>query len=230
VVIVPWAAVFSSFGVASADYFHRYDKAISFFLTPKMSEADKLHQGELLSQAWQELEQSGYQDLEAEGFSREEVNFRHGISARYIGQMSAWEVPVDIGRIETLEHLDKVIGSFEQMYTTIYPTAARFPESGYQITEIYVEAIAKKPKPIIPSYPLQGKEPPKMAHKGQREVYMDGRWEDFDLWEQDLLEAGNRIDGPAIIEHAMTTLVIPSENYVEVDKYKFMWYGKKQKS
>lgn len=229
VVIVPWAAVFSSFGVASADYFHRYDKAISFFLTPNMSEVDKLHQGELLSRAWQELEQTGYQDLATEGFSREEVNFRHGISARYIGQMSAWEVPVDVGRIETLEHLDKVIGSFEKMYTTIYPTAARFPEAGYQITEIYVEAIAKKPKPLIPSYPFQGKEPPKRAHKGKREVYMDGKWEDFDLWEQDLLEAGNRIDGPAIIEHAMTTLVIPPENCVEVDKYKFMWYGKKQK-
>ena len=229
VVIVPWAAVFSSFGVASADYFHRYDKAISFFLTPNMSEAEKLKQGAVLSQAWEELEQRGYEELEAEGIPKEEVNFRYGMSARYIGQMSAWEVPVDVGRIETLEHLDKVIGSFEKMYTTIYPTAARFPEAGYQITEIYVEAIARKPKPLIPRYPLQGKEPPKMAHKGQREVYMDGRWEDFDLWEQDLLEAGNRIDGPAIIEHAMTTFVIPPENYVEVDKYKFMWYGKKEK-
>ena len=50
----------------------------------------------------------------------------------------------------------------------------------------------------------------------------------FDLWEQDLLQVGNRIDGPAIIEHTQTTFIIPAENYVELDKYRFMWYHKKQ--
>ncbi len=43
----------------------------------------------------------------------------------------------------------------------------------------------------------------------------------------DLLEAGNRIDGPAIIEHPMTTLVIPPQNYVEFDEHKFIRYLKK---
>jgi acetone carboxylase beta subunit len=227
VVVVPWAAVFSAFGVAAADYFHRYDKAVNFFLTSGMTEAVKLQQGGVLNQAWQEMEERGCVELEAEGIPRESVSFRHGISARYIGQMSAWEVPLDIGRIETLEDMDKVIGSFEKMYTAIYPAAARFPEAGYQITEAYVEAIAKKPKPVILSYPLRDKEPPQKAYKGQREAYMDGRWIEFDLWEQDLLEAGNKVNGPAIIEHTMTTFVIPPENCVELDKYKFMWYRRR---
>jgi len=227
IVIIPWAAVFSAFGVAGADYFHRYDKAVTFFLTPDMTEEIKLYQGGVLSQAWQELEQHGYEELEKEGIPRQKVHLRYGISARYIGQLSTWEAPVEKGRVETLEDLDKVIGSFERMYTTIYPAAARFPEAGYQITEVYVEAIAEKPKPVIPSYPLQGKEPPKKAYKGQREAYMDGKWLKFDLWEQDSLEAGNRVDGPAIIEHPMTTLVIPPQNYVEFDERKFIWYRRK---
>ncbi|MCX5998473.1 MAG: hydantoinase/oxoprolinase family protein, partial [Chloroflexi bacterium] len=100
-------------------------------------------------------------------------------------------------------------------------------ESGYQITEVYLEAMAKKSKPAIPSYPLQGKQPPKKAYKGRRDAYMDGGWIPFDLWEQDLLEAGNRIDGPAIIEHTMTTTVIPPQNYVDLDQHKFMRYKKK---
>jgi len=227
VIVVPWAAVFSSFGVAAADYFHRYDKAVTFFLTPQMSDDIKLYQGGALSQAWQEMEERGYEELEAEGIPRETVSFRHGISCRYIGQMSNWETPVEVSRITSLEDLDKVIGAFEKNYTTIYPAGARYPEAGYQITEVYVQAMAKKPKPVIPSYPLQGKEPSKEAYKGQREAYFDGKWINFDLWEQDLLDAGNRVDGPAIIEHTMTTLLIPPQNYVELDEHKFMRYKKK---
>ena len=77
------------------------------------------------------------------------------------------------------------------------------------------------------SYPLQGKEPTQKAHKGKRDAFFDGQWITFDVWEQDSLEAGNRIDGPAIVEHSMTTMLIPPQNYVELDQYKFMRYKTK---
>ncbi|MBW1829041.1 MAG: hydantoinase/oxoprolinase family protein [Deltaproteobacteria bacterium] len=227
VIVVPWSAVFSSFGVAAADYFHRYDNAVTFFLTPDMPEEARLMQGKALSDTWASLEERGYSELKAEGFAREDVYFRYGISCRYIGQLSNWEVPVDVSRADSLEELDKIIQAFEENYTNIYPSGARFPESGYQITEIYLEAAADKPKPVIHSYPLQGKESPKEAFKGQRKAYFDGEWIQFDTFEQDLLEAGNRIDGPAIIEHTQTTFLIPPQNYVELDEYKFMHYKRK---
>ncbi len=226
-VMLPWAAAFSAFGVAAAEYFHRYDKAVTFFLTPDMTDDIKLMSGGGLSMVWQELEERGYAELEAEGISRDSVTFRHGISCRYIGQMSEWEVPVEVSRANTIEELDKIIRAFEQHYTSIYPAGARYPEAGYQITEIYVEAVAQKQKPVIPSYSLAGAKPPEAASKGQRKAYMDGQWSDFDIWEMDLLEAGNRIDGPAIIEHPMTTLVIPPQNYVEFDEHRFIRYLKR---
>jgi len=219
-----WAAAFSAFGCAAAEYFHRYDKSVTFFCTPDMTDDIKMYQGMGLSAAWQELEEKGYEDLEREGIAREKVHFRYGISCRYIGQMSAWEAPVVKGRIESVADLDAVLASFEKVYTTIYPVAARFPEAGYQITEVFVEAIGDKVKPVISRYELVGKTPPQKASKGQREAYMDGVWQPFDVWEMDLLEAGNRVDGPAIIEHPMTTLVIPPQNYVEFDEHKFIHY------
>ncbi|MFC2000152.1 hydantoinase/oxoprolinase family protein [Chloroflexota bacterium] len=227
VITVPWAAAFSAFGCAAAEYFHRYDKAVTFFLTPDMTDDIKLYQGSVLSTAWAELEHQGYEELEREGIPRDKVHFRHGISGRYIGQMANWEAPVEIGRVETVEDVDKVIGSFERVYTSIYPVAARFPEIGYQITDVYVEAIGEKIKPTIPKYTLKGKVPPQAASKGQREAYIDGQWTKFDIWEMDLLEAGNRVDGPAIIEHPMTTLVIPPQNYVEFDERMFIRYMSK---
>lgn len=227
VVITPWAAVFSAFGVCAADYFHRYDKAVPFFLTPQMDEGTKLYMGSLLSNAWEEMEKQGLAELEAEGIPKDQVTFRHGFTGRYIGQLSGWECPVDLGRVQSLSELDKVVATFDKNYTKIYPAGARYPESGYQITEVYVEAVAHKPKPIIPSFELMGQQPPKKAYKGQREAYMDGGWIKFDLWEQDLLEAGNRINGPAIIEHSMTTTVIPPQNYLELNHHKLMRYMKK---
>ncbi|OGO02332.1 MAG: hypothetical protein A2Y72_06300 [Chloroflexi bacterium RBG_13_53_26] len=227
IMTVPWAAAFSAFGCAAAEYFHRYDKAVTFFLTPDMEEAIKMYQGMGLSAAWQELEERGYEELEKEGIAREKVHFRYGVSARYIGQMSAWEAPVQKGRVESVEDLNNVVGSFERVYTTIYPAAARFPEAGYQITEVYVEAVAEKIKPMTLKYTLKDKKAPQKASKGQRDAYIDGKWLKFDIWEMDLLEAGNRIDGPAIIEHPMTTLVIPPQNYVDFDEHRFIWYKKK---
>jgi len=227
ILMVPWAAAFSAFGCAAAEYFHRYDKAVTFFYVPSMPEAVKLYQGSVLTQAWQDMEQLAFTELEAEGIVRESVRFRYGISARYIGQVSTWEAPVDNGRVESMEDLDAVLGSFEKMYTTIYPIAARFPEIGYQITEVYLEAVADRINPVIPKFDLKGAKPSDNATKGQRQAYMDGKWIDFDIWEMDALEAGNRVDGPSIIEHPMTTLVIPPENYVEFDEHRFIWYRRR---
>jgi N-methylhydantoinase A len=227
VIVVPWSAVFSSFGVAAADYFHRYDKAITFFNTPQMPDETKLMMGAGLSQNWQELEERGYKDFEAEGIPRDKVTFRHGISCRYIGQMSNWELPTPVGRGDTIDEIDQIIQAFENTYTNIYPSGARFPEAGYQITEIYLEAVADRPKPIIHKYELEGKEPSKESIKGSRKAFFDGEWKEFTLYEQELLKAGNRVDGPAIIEHTQTTTLIPPENYLELDENRFMHYKKK---
>ena len=116
VIVVPWSAVFSSFGVSAADYFHRYDKAVTFFLTPDMTDEVKLMQGQVLSQTWAELEERGYRELEEEGFPREEITFRHGISCRYIGQLSNWEVPVEVGRADSLEDMDKIIQPLKELH------------------------------------------------------------------------------------------------------------------
>jgi acetone carboxylase beta subunit len=227
VIVVPWSAVFSSFGVAAADYFHRYDKAITFFNTPQMPDETKLMMGAGLSQNWQELEERGYKDFEAEGISRDKVTFRYGISCRYIGQMSNWELPTPVGRGDTIEEIDQIIQAFEDTYTHIYPSGARFPEAGYQITEIYLEAVADRPKPIIHKYELEGKEPSKESIKGSRKAFFDGEWKEFTVYEQEMLKAGNRVDGPAIIEHTQTTTLIPPENYLELDENRFMRYKKK---
>jgi len=226
VVTCPWAAAFSAYGVAAADYFHRYQKSVLCVLPAGMPGEVWLYMAQGLNAAWQELKERAYQELESEGYSREKVSFKYGIYARYLGQMVSWEAPVEKSTVETPEDVQNLINAFEKAYTTIYPAAARMPEMGYAITAVYCEAIVERIKPAIARYPLKGAKPPENAYKGQRDVYHRG-WMKFDIWEMDRLEAGNRIDGPAIIEHPMTTLVVPPENYVEFDEHKLISYRRK---
>ena len=222
----PWAAAFSAYGVAAADYFHRYQKSILCVLPAGLPGEVLLYMASGLNAAWQELRERAYTELEGEGYTRDKVSFKYGIYARYLGQMVSWEAPVEKCAVDSPDDVFNLIGAFEKAYTTIYPVAARMPEMGYAITAVYCEARVDRVKPNIAKHELKGQTPPAAASKGRREVF-HRRWMDFDIWEMDLLEAGNRIDGPAIIEHPMTTLVIPPENYVEFDEHMLIWFKKK---
>ena len=84
-----------------------------------------------------------------------------------------------------------------------------------------MESFVQKPKPVLQKYSDLKEKPPEEAFKGEREVYL-GRWINAEIYEMDLLGAGNRIEGPAIIEHPMTTLVVPPDCHVRFNEYRFI--------
>jgi acetone carboxylase, beta subunit len=71
--------------------------------------------------------------------------------------------------------------------------------------------------------PLGPAEPGTTARKGTRNMYQKGRWLPAALFEMELLEPGNEIAGPAIIEHPATTLVVPDGRRIEIDEWGFLW-------
>lgn len=222
---VPWAAAFSAFGIAAAEYYHRYEKTLTCSVLPSLSSDVKVEICKPMNDAWRMLEEQAYEELEQEGFSRDKVTFRYGITARYVGQLfSSWEAPVERGKVETIADVEMVCNAFEKTYSRIYPAASRFPEAGYLVTSVYVEAVVPKILPKLITYPLKGQEPVKAAKKGERDVYWEGSWLKSDVWDMELMEPGNRIDGPAIIEHPMTTLPIPPGRYVEMDEHMAIWF------
>lgn len=222
---VPWAAAFSAFGIAAAEYYHRYEKSLTCSILPRLSSEMKVEICKPMNDAWRVLEQQALKELETEGFSKEKVSFRYGVTARYVGQLfSSWEAPVPRGMVKTIEDVNMVCESFEKTYARIYPTASRFPEAGYLITSVYLEAVVPKIQPKLITYPLKGSEPPKAAKKGTRDVYWDGHWVKSDVWNMELMEPGNRIYGSAMIEHPMTTLPVPPGRYVEMDEHRAIWF------
>lgn len=222
---VPWAAAFSAFGAALADYFHRYEKAVNCSFLPDLSDDEKVTVAEPMNSAWEALEEQALKELEDEGFDRDQVVIRRGIAARYVGQLfSSWNAYVDRSRIDSIGDVDAVCAAFEATYAKTYPAGARHSEAGYLITGVFLDAAVPKVRPVVRKFPMAGPEPDKSARKGSRDVYWDGSWVETPIWDMDLIQSGNRVKGPAVLEHPMTTLPVPAGRVIAVDEHRVLWY------
>jgi N-methylhydantoinase A len=208
-----------------AEYFHRYERAVNCAFLPELDGGEKVELAGSMNRAWEGLERQAVRELEDEGFSRDQITIRHGIAARYVGQLfSSWNAYVDKGRIETVADVDAACEAFERTYAKTYPASARHSEAGYLITGVFLDAAVPKVKPSIRRYPMSGPTPSPSARKGDRQVYWGGEWTASDIWDMDSLESGNRVHGPAVIEHPMTTLPIPAGRHVTFDEHRVIWY------
>lgn len=224
VMTFPFAAAFSAFGIANCDYVHRYHKGIFVAIPPVVDDRLKQFVAQTVNTTYEALEKEAVEELTREGFPEESIDIRYILYGRYLGQLEDVEAPSPIGRINDLADLDRLIGAFEDAYGAKYPLAAQSPEVGYQITELAVEGHVPTVKPKLFEHPLESTVPSDKAAKGRREVYHRKQWIEFDLWEMDKLKPGNEIQGPSIIEHPMTTLVVPEGHAVRLDAYGIIWW------
>ncbi len=224
VITIPWAAGFSAFGAACAEYMHRYHRGFVELIPNGMETTGRQAMARRLDQQFRELEVEARAELAREGVDAKHIRYRYGVYARYIGQLESFDTALDFGYLDTAADLDRVIDAFEKMYTKVYPEGARFPQAGYSITEIYLQAVAPKPQPEMAEHEFAPAKPSDAAYVGSRKVYHDGEWTNFDVWQMGELRAGNVIPGPSIIRDPMTTVVIPPGKRVEIDKFMVIHY------
>lgn len=220
----PWAAAFSAFGVSTADYMHRYHRPTFAVINYGASAGDKVAMGEALNATWAEMEKQAYEEFAKEGFGRERVSFTHYAYIRYNGQLDDFETVSPVSRINSAEDMDRLIEAFDHTYGQLFPSAMKFPEAGYLILELSVVATVKIPKSKLTKGELAGVTPEVGAIKGKRQIYHERNWIDFTIYEMDRLLPGNVVTGPAVVEHPMTTLVIPPGHEVSLDEYRVCWY------
>jgi len=224
VITIPYAAAFSAFGAACAEYMHRYHKGFVASIPINETADRKAAVGKGIAECYQELEQKAREELVAEGADISGISFSYGMYARYIGQLESFDTPLEIKTSETAKDVDHLIDAFEKMYTNIYPEGARFPDGGYQISELYIKAVVPKAMPVLKKHKLAGKKPQESAYVHSRKVSHKGEFYDFKVWQMSELEAGNVVEGPSIIRDPMTTLVIPPEKSIEIDEFMVLHY------
>ena len=215
VLIPAWAAGFSAFGCACADFSYRFDLTAGL----PVGDGDREETIAGLGEAWGRLRERAAEAFGRSGIGLSEVSLSPRVRMQYAGQLNDLEVeagPESVTATGVSVDLDALIGRFEELYARVFASGASSPELGYTITSVVLEASAPIEKPALPSEEEAEHEPDPVA---ERPVWWveTGRYQPTPVFEQDELRAGASIAGPAIVESPATTLAIPPGRSVRMD-------------
>jgi len=228
-ILVPeWAPAFSAFGCACADHSYRHEKSVDLVMPPDGSM--NAFVSSILNSTWTELKNSIAKEFESEGRDSNEMKFKPTLRLQYFGMMDDLEVESPVEeltvslssktQIYDSPELREVTKRYDDLFEQIFKRGTKSPELGYHITKCIGTGIVPIPKPRLPENELNSEKPNDGASKGTREMYWDKKWHEASLWEMSLVNSGNTIQGPAIIEAPATTLVVPPNYTVKLDKHR----------
>ena len=208
-VIVPDApGLFSAFGMLFADL--RCDFVRTWF-----TRLDAASFAEL-ERIYREMEDAGRRAIATASVTPEEVTVQRALDMRYVGQEHA--VTVDLP-LELFSAQDRagIKRHFDAMHELRYGTAA--PDERAEVVSLRSTVTGVMGKPRPGKIPTGGTEPPADAFTGTRPVYLDAErgFAATPTYARAALRAGNRLEGPALVEeYASTTVLLPGDG-LEVD-------------
>lgn len=203
------APVYCAFGMMYADLKHSFTR-------PYRSESAKADL-DRINELYTEMEAEAVEVLSREGMAREEMSIEKTMDLRYYGQVREQTAQVPVGPV-TPETFQAAQQSFHDKHRTVIGYA----DEGYptEIVRLHLTGTAKV-SPPKPQEVEAGGPDASHARKGARPAYFSehGDFVDVDVYDGDKLLAGNRLEGPCIVEEQMTTVVIPPALGVTVDSH-----------
>src|SRR3954453_14263425 len=225
-VLVPaWAAGFSAYGCACADFEYRYDQTIDYPIEPDQDELSKAGIAMMITGAWLGLEDRVAEEFAKSGIDREAIEFTHIVRMQYFGQLNDIEIVSPKLELEDDTDLDALIDGFEDAYAKVYARSARSPELGYLVTHAVVTGRVDVEKPALPDLAESSGSP---ATKGSRDVWWADGFTETALYELDDVAAGHEIAGPAIVESPSTTFTIPPGRTASLDRHSIFHLSSEQ--
>lgn len=225
VLIPAWAAGFSAFGCACADFEYRVDRTLNVpTASPELAPAQfeggfPLLQG-AVNGAWALLKKQVAAEFAKSDIEQSRISFVHALRLQYVGQLNDVEIQLPFSEISTSEHVREIIRLFEDAYTKQFSRSARSPELGYLVSTAVVKGTVPIEKPRLPSEPEAGPEPPAEARKEGRRVYREAAWHEAKIFDMEKLKPGNRFAGMSVIESPSTTFVVPFGFEAWLDKHR----------
>ena len=220
VVVPAWAAGFSAFGCACADFEYRYDKSVDLALPHLASDDEKVDACKVIQTAWNQLATKVIDEFVINGFKPEDVILRPGFRMQYMGQLNDLEITSPVTAATTADDWNQIVAAFEHTYGRVYASSARSPELGFSVTTAIMRGLVTTQKPVLPEDPEDGPTPPDDAYLGARPFYRHKKWVEATVWKMEALRPGNHIVGPAIIESDATTFVVPTGFETTLDKHR----------
>jgi N-methylhydantoinase A len=205
-VIVPTiAATYSAFGMFAMDIGRNY--ARSYIVRAVDLDLKRVNQHYI------DMQDEAVDGFSALGVKPEDGVFHRTCEVRYIGQYHEVEVDMADGDL-TASDIETAIQAFHDRHKEMYTFNMEW--KGVEFLTFRVRATAPK-KPIEMKNNKTAGPDGSAAIKGHRKAWFDGEQVDTLVYDGALLEAGNILEGPAIIEEVTTTVVVPSSYRCTVD-------------
>jgi N-methylhydantoinase A/acetone carboxylase beta subunit len=216
-VLVPeWAAGFSAFGCACAEFEYRFDRQVDLPLLPTQTTEQRVAMGRLLTQAWRGLEERVQVEFAKSGNASGDVRFTHMVRMQYYGQLVDIEVDAPRAEVDTIADVDALIDAFERTNARMYARAASSPELGYLVAQAIVKGSVPIEQPTLPVMEHHDGSPPV---KATRDVWWTDGYATTDVYEMDDVRNGHVVEGPAVLEAESTTFPIPPDRRAWLDEH-----------
>ncbi|MDO6966409.1 hydantoinase/oxoprolinase family protein [Rhizobium alvei] len=210
-VIIPvLPGAFSAWGMLQTDVRHDFKMTFYGYWDEVAPDA--------LAAAFGDLEQKGRDFLLKEGLDEKEISFQRYADFRYHGQEYVLTIPVTNDPVDMLG----VRKAFDEAYDRQYGHSA--PESRMEVANLRVAAVGRLVRPGLADPSVS----PASAARS-RKVYFGGKEFDTAIIDRDTLAIGTIISGPAIIEEATATTLVPDDWQAEIITGGHMTLNRKKK-
>ncbi|MBI4317649.1 MAG: hydantoinase/oxoprolinase family protein [Chloroflexi bacterium] len=163
------------------------------------------------------LERRAYSDAAAEGFPEDQVRLIRQMDLRYPHQ--GYELTVDCPPNELADgDLSSLRSAFDNLHDQVYGISG--PEEDVEIVNLRVRSIMPRQRLVGKGFGVSGVgvEP---ARRGTRPAYFEslGGFIEASIYDRQLLNPGDRLDGPAIVEQLDSTTVVAPGWTGQVDDF-----------
>ncbi|MBS3818131.1 hydantoinase/oxoprolinase family protein [bacterium] len=200
-VIVPKnAGVLSALGLLLADSIKDYSLSLlkSVHRIPKTE----------LEKHYAQLKQKSSEDMQKEGYTKENIHIQPLIDLRYEGQ--SYEITIPYRNHHSLS------SDFHQAHEKLY--SYHHPHRSVEIANIRVKAVGAGKKLRLKKYPLESSSAKGAVLKSQS-LYYKGKKYQAQVYDRIRLKPGNQIIGPALIVGYESTTFLPPFHSLRVDGY-----------
>jgi N-methylhydantoinase A/oxoprolinase/acetone carboxylase beta subunit len=211
VVVPPYPGVTAALGLLVTDEVYEY-------VTTTYQRLSALNAEELEAR-FVELEEQALQQLQEDGIPEDRRVIQRVADCRYLGQ--GYELRVDVsGDVNGDGWAETVAARFHDAHEREY--SRRFEDSDIEIPNVRVRGVG-----LIPSFELpeaeKGDASPDAALRHEREAWFPVEGElrkvATRFYAREALKAGNRIEGPAVINQYDSTTVVPPGFTAEIDRF-----------
>ncbi|MCA9908146.1 MAG: hydantoinase/oxoprolinase family protein, partial [Anaerolineae bacterium] len=208
-IIPPGPGNFSAFGMLMVDVIHDYSQTSIIELADMDVSA--------VNAVYAQLAAQGHEALANDGFEPEQRTFLPTAEMRYRGQEHTVNVPMP-GLEITPDQIPGVIEAFNKVHQQAYGHSMM--EDPIEIVTLRLRAVGVLPNPDLPQLE-RGTGQLDAARKGTRDVYVrENRARvTYTVYDRMKLGAGDRIEGPAIIEEPSSTTMIHTGDVLTVGAY-----------